>query len=61
VLPAAAYKAFYEFFRSSSAQEAREIIDAIDPDPIERIASILAELREASGRCFFWEWAVRRQ
>jgi D-sedoheptulose 7-phosphate isomerase len=34
-------------------QEAREIIDAIDVDPIERMVSILGQLRASSGRLFF--------
>jgi D-sedoheptulose 7-phosphate isomerase len=34
-------------------QEAREIIDAIDVDPIERMVAILVQLRESGGRLFF--------
>jgi D-sedoheptulose 7-phosphate isomerase len=34
-------------------REAREIIDAIDVDPIERMALILVQLRESGGRLFF--------
>jgi hypothetical protein len=34
-------------------QETREIIGAIDPDPSRAHGSILAELREATGRLFF--------
>jgi len=34
-------------------QEAREIIDAIDVGPIERMVLILARLRESGGRLFF--------
>ena len=40
-------------FSERHLQEAREIIDAIDPDPIERMASILAKLRETDGRYVF--------
>ena len=34
-------------------QEAREIIDAIDVGPIDRMVLILARLRESGGRLFF--------
>jgi D-sedoheptulose 7-phosphate isomerase len=40
-------------FAKRHLQEAREIIDAIDVGPIERMVSILARLRESSGRLFF--------
>jgi D-sedoheptulose 7-phosphate isomerase len=40
-------------FTERHLQEAREIIDALDVGPIERMVSILARLRESSGRLFF--------
>src|SRR6516165_526361 len=40
-------------FSERYLQEAREIIDAIDVAPIERMVSILAQVREAGGRVFF--------
>ena len=40
-------------FSERHLQEAREIIDAIDVDPIERMVSILVRLRDAGGRLFF--------
>jgi hypothetical protein len=41
------------FFSERYLQEAREIIDTIDVAPIERMVSILVQVREASGRLFF--------
>jgi D-sedoheptulose 7-phosphate isomerase len=41
------------FFSERYLQEVREIIDAIDVDPIERMVSILVQVREAGGRLFF--------
>jgi D-sedoheptulose 7-phosphate isomerase len=40
-------------FSERHLQEARQILDAIDIAPIERMVSILAELRDAEGRLFF--------
>ena len=40
-------------FSERHLQEAREIIDAIDVAPIERMVSILVEVRDAGGRLFF--------
>jgi len=40
-------------FSERHLQEAREIIDAIDISPIERMVSILAQVRDAGGRLFF--------
>jgi D-sedoheptulose 7-phosphate isomerase len=40
-------------FSECHLQEAREIIDAIDVAPIERMVSILVQLRETGGRLFF--------
>ena len=40
-------------FSERHLREAREIIDAIDVAPIERMVSILAQLRDAGGRLFF--------
>jgi D-sedoheptulose 7-phosphate isomerase len=40
-------------FSEHHLEEARQILDAIDVTPIERMASILAELRDAGGRLFF--------
>ena len=40
-------------FSERHLQEAREIIDAIDVAPIERMVSILVEVREVGGRLFF--------
>src|SRR6202158_2516149 len=40
-------------FAERHLQEAREIIDAIDVGPIERMVSILVEGRESGGRLFF--------
>ena len=40
-------------FSERHLQEAREIIDAIDIAPIERMVSILVQVREAGGRLFF--------
>src|SRR5882757_1451910 len=40
-------------FSERHLQEAREIIDAIDVAPIERMVSILAQVRDAGGRLFF--------
>jgi D-sedoheptulose 7-phosphate isomerase len=40
-------------FTERHLREAREIIDAIDVDPIERMALILVQLRESGGRLFF--------
>jgi D-sedoheptulose 7-phosphate isomerase len=40
-------------FSDSHLQEARAIIDAIDTAPIERMASILAQVCDAEGRLFF--------
>ena len=40
-------------FSERYLQEAREIIDAIDVGPIERMVSILVQVREAGGRLFF--------
>jgi len=40
-------------FAERHLQEAREIIDAIDVGPIERMVSILVEVRESGGRVFF--------
>ena len=40
-------------FSERPLQEARQILDAIDIAPIERMVSILAELRDAGGRLFF--------
>src|ERR1700730_10058251 len=40
-------------FSEDHLQEARQILDAIDVAPIERMVSILAELRDAGGRLFF--------
>ena len=40
-------------FSERHLQEARQIIDTIDVSPIERMVSILAELRDAGGRLFF--------
>jgi D-sedoheptulose 7-phosphate isomerase len=40
-------------FSKRHLQEAREIIEAIDVEAIERMASILAEVREEGGRLFF--------
>jgi len=41
-------------FSERHLQEARQILDAIDIAPIERMVSILAELRDAGGRLFFF-------
>ena len=41
-------------FSERPLQEARQILDAIDIAPIERMVSILAELRDAGGRLFFF-------
>src|SRR5436309_15455978 len=40
-------------FAERHLQEAREIIDAIDVAPIERMVSILVQVRDAGGRLFF--------
>jgi len=40
-------------FSTRHLQEAREIIDAIDIAPIERMVSVLVEVRETGGRLFF--------
>src|ERR1700682_1908414 len=40
-------------FAERHLQEAREIIDAIDVGPIERMVSILVEVRESGGRLSF--------
>ena len=40
-------------FSERHLQEARQIIDAIDVAPIERMVSILVEVRDAGGRLFF--------
>src|SRR5437660_2068479 len=40
-------------FSERHLQEAREIIDAIDIAPIERMVPILVGLRETGGRLFF--------
>ena len=40
-------------FSERHLQEARQILDAIDIAPIERMVSILDELRDAGGRLFF--------
>ena len=40
-------------FSERHLQEAREIIDAIDVAPIERMVSILVRVRDAGGRLFF--------
>jgi len=40
-------------FSERHLHEARQIIDAIDVAPIERMVAILAELRDARGRLFF--------
>src|ERR1700753_985534 len=40
-------------FSQRHLQEAREIIDAIDVAPIERMVSILVQLRKTGGRLFF--------
>jgi D-sedoheptulose 7-phosphate isomerase len=40
-------------FSERHLEEAREIIDVIDVSPIERMISILAELRDSAGRLFF--------
>src|SRR5258705_11189703 len=40
-------------FSERHLQEAREIIDAIDVAPIERMVAILAQVRDAGGRLFF--------
>src|ERR1700751_3443911 len=40
-------------FSQRHLQETRQIIDAIDVAPIERMVSILADLRDAEGRLFF--------
>src|SRR5271163_2332944 len=40
-------------FSERYLQEAREIIDAIDVAPIERMVSILVQLKDAGGRLFF--------
>jgi len=41
------------FFSERYLQEAREIIDAIDVAPIERMVSILVQVRKDGGRLFF--------
>jgi len=40
-------------FSERHLQEAREIVEAIDVAPIERMVSILVEVRETGGRLFF--------
>jgi D-sedoheptulose 7-phosphate isomerase len=40
-------------FSERHLQEVREIIDAIDVAPIERMVSILVRIRDAGGRLFF--------
>src|SRR6516225_3203727 len=40
-------------FSERHLREAREIIEAIDVAPIERMVSILVEVRETGGRLFF--------
>jgi D-sedoheptulose 7-phosphate isomerase len=40
-------------FSERHLREVREIIDAIDVDPIERMVSILVQLRDSGGRLFF--------
>src|ERR1700758_4727508 len=40
-------------FSERHLQEAREIIDAIDIAPIERMVSVLVQVRESGGRLFF--------
>ena len=40
-------------FSERHLQEARDIIDAIDVDTIERMVSILVQVRDAGGRLFF--------
>jgi D-sedoheptulose 7-phosphate isomerase len=40
-------------FSGRHLEEARQIIEAIDIAPIERMVSILADLRDAGGRLFF--------
>ena len=46
-------------FSQRHLQEAREIIDAIDVAPIERMVSILVQLRETGGGELASLWAVR--
>jgi D-sedoheptulose 7-phosphate isomerase len=46
-------KAPFMTFSERHLQEVREIIDLIDVAPIERMVSMLAELRDAGGRVFF--------
>ena len=40
-------------FSERHLHEAREIIEAIDVAPIERMVSILVQVRDAGGRLFF--------
>jgi D-sedoheptulose 7-phosphate isomerase len=40
-------------FSERHLQEARDIIDAIDVDPIERMVSIIVRVRDSGGRLFF--------
>lgn len=40
-------------FSAQHLQEVRQIIDALDVEKIETVASILADLRERGGRLFF--------
>jgi D-sedoheptulose 7-phosphate isomerase len=40
-------------FSERHLQEARQIIDAIDVAPIERMVAILVQVRDAGGRLFF--------
>src|SRR5207253_8997174 len=40
-------------FSERHLQEARKIIDAIEVAPIERMVSILVQIRDAGGRLFF--------
>src|SRR5215469_10692546 len=46
-------EAVMTFFSERYLQEAREIIDAIDVAPIERMVSILVQVRKDGGRLFF--------
>jgi len=40
-------------FSERHLQEARKIIDAFEVAPIERMVSILVQIRDAGGRLFF--------
>ena len=46
-------EAVFMNFSERHLREAREIIDAIDVAPIERMVSILVQVRDAGGRLFF--------